>query len=247
MSDPNNGFVSVQPNNSSLIEESLEFAWGEIIKSHACPYPNLKQPLLTDESFVALLAGERGVTDWQPKDTLESQRKTADRAFDIHRKAGTRFGLNVALDAIDCDIEVTPWHQMQPVHAPYHIECVAWQRNKPVDKAAANRMLSRIENTKSERDTIDLIIALGVDSGFEFSGVRQNAVIEQDDDCTGLIQASPKVSYSTCFAGAGYHVTSFDDSVSGVVPDISPSFAQLYWVGATRLILSTDFEFGATA
>ncbi|MEZ8059540.1 phage tail protein [Vibrio splendidus] len=247
MSDLNKVFLSVQPNNASLIEEALEFAWTELIQSSFCPYPNLKQPLLTDKTFAALLAGERGVTDWQPKDTLESQRKTVDKAFDIHRKAGTRFGLSIALDAIDCDVEVTPWHQMEPRLAPYHIECIAWQRKQPLDKAATTRILSRIESTKSERDTVDLIMALGADSGFEFSAVKQNSVIAKDDHCSGTIKASPEVQYSSFVSGVGYHVTSFDDSVTGEVPDISPGFAPLYWCAATRLIFTTDFEFGAVA
>ncbi|CAK2388852.1 phage tail protein I [Vibrio crassostreae] len=216
MSDLNEAFLSVQPNNASLIEEALEFAWTELIQSTFCPYPNLKQPLLTDKTFVVLLAGERGVTDWQPKDTLESQRKTVDKAFDIHRKAGTRLGLSIALDAIDCDVEVTPWHQMQPKHAPYHIECIAWQRNQPLDKAATTRVLSRIESTKSERDTVDFIMALGAEFGFEFSAVKQNSVIAKDDHCSGNIKASL-------------------------------GFASLSWGAATRLIITTDFEFGAVA
>ena len=63
MSDPNDAFISVQPNSASLIEEALEYAWTELIQSKSSPYPNLKQPLLTDKTFVALLAGERGVQD----------------------------------------------------------------------------------------------------------------------------------------------------------------------------------------
>ncbi|MDK9756736.1 phage tail protein I [Vibrio sp. D173a] len=216
MSDPSEAFISVQPNNASLIEEALEYGWTELIQSTSCPYPNLKQPLLTDRAFVALLAGERGVRDWQPKDTLDSQRKTVDRAFEIHRKAGTRFGLSVALDAIDCDVEVTPWHQMQPRQAPYHIECIAWQRQTPIDKSAAHRVLSRIENTKSERDTIDLVMAIGTDSGLAFSG-------------------------------AGYQVLCVDESMTGTIRDVSPGLAPLYWGAATRLIFSTDVEFGAIA
>ncbi len=88
MFDLNKEFLSVQPNNASLIEEALEFAWTELIQSTFCPYPNLKQPLLTDKAFVALLAGERGVTDWQPKDTLESQRKRWIRRLIFIEKQG---------------------------------------------------------------------------------------------------------------------------------------------------------------
>lgn len=247
MSDPNDVFISVQPNNASLIEEALEYAWTELIQSKSSPYPNLKQPLLTDKTFVALLAGERGVQDWQPKDTLESQRKTVDKAFDIHRKAGTRFGLSIALDAIDCDVEVTPWHQMQPRHKPYHIECIARQRNRPIDKAATTRVLSRIESSKSERDTVNLIMALDADSGFELSAVRQQGVLAKEDHCSGTIKGSPQVEYSTFLSGVGYHLTCVDESVTGKLPDRSPGFAPLYWCAATRLIFSTDFEFGAVA
>ncbi|WP_236688376.1 hypothetical protein [Photobacterium kishitanii] len=60
-------FISVQPENRTLIEESLEYAWHTLLTNQIDPFPELKQPLLTSEQFVSLLAGERGVTDWRLK------------------------------------------------------------------------------------------------------------------------------------------------------------------------------------
>ncbi|MPX98054.1 phage tail protein, partial [Salinivibrio sp. VYel6] len=100
-------FTSVQPENRTTLEEALEFAWHAVIAAAECPYPNLKQPQLTNADFVSLLAEERGVLDWQPNDTLTQRRDTTDKAFAIHSKAGTRSGLKEALDVLGFESRVT--------------------------------------------------------------------------------------------------------------------------------------------
>ncbi|KJF95191.1 phage tail protein I [Photobacterium angustum] len=202
-------FISVQPENRTLIEESLEYAWHTLLANQRDPFPELKQPRLTSEHFVSLLAGERGVTDWRPEDSLEQQRKTADNAFEIHRKAGTRHGLAVAMDALDCDIEVTPWYQMDAPPGPYHIEVVAWKRNEPVNQKAAKRMLTRIENTKSERDTVDLILAFGLDTGLAFSGAYFYTIVG-DESYQGTMPNDAWCAGGSYFAGGMRMVMSTD-------------------------------------
>ncbi|MGR5061970.1 phage tail protein I [Photobacterium sp. DNB22_13_2] len=202
MSGQSKPFVSVQPENRTVIEESLEFAWHQAINLLVDPFPELKQPLYSPDEFVALLAAERGVMDWRPEDTLDQQRKTADKAFEIHRKAGTRHGLSVAMDALDCDIEVSPWYQMDKPPGPYHIEVIAWKRSHPANKRSVERMLSRIEHTKSERDTVELIVAHGNESGFRFSGIAQEGVTNHDDLVNGVLPPSPVCLGSVCWGGA---------------------------------------------
>ncbi|HFQ4959201.1 TPA: phage tail protein I [Vibrio vulnificus] len=245
MSGQNKPFVSVQPDNRTLVEEALEFAWSAVINQTGSPYPDLKQPMLTSEEFVSLLAGERGVTDWQPDDSLASKRKTADLAFDIHRKAGTRHGIALALDAIDCDVEITPWHQMTDAPGAYHIECVAWQRNQPVDKARSDRLFRRIENTKSERDTVELILALGAQSGFVASGALNPATVARDDECNGVIQPATDAELSLSVAGGGRLILVGDEEAVGQLPDYSPVRGALTVAGATRSVTINDIEFGA--
>ena len=238
-------FISVQPENRTLIEESLEYAWHTLLANQRDPFPELKQPRLTSEPFVSLLAGERGVTDWRPEDSLEQQRKTADNAFEIHRKAGTRHGLAVAMDALDCDIEVTPWYQMDAPPGPYHIEVVAWKRNEPVNQKTAKRMLTRIENTKSERDTVELILAFGLDTRLMFSGAKHKSVVDYDDSATGIMPPSPLVLAPFGVSAAHFHTTVGDESYQGTMPNDSWCAGGSYFAGGMRMVMSTDITLGA--
>ncbi|MEZ8095780.1 phage tail protein [Photobacterium swingsii] len=198
MSEPNNPFVSVQPENRTIIEEGLEYGWHKIISQQPNPYPNLKQPSYTPDEFVSLLAAERGVLDWQPSDTLEQRRKTAEQAFDIHRKAGTRSGITLALNALGFDAEVTR------STAPYSIDILCWRRNSTIDKFVVDRMISRIDHTKSERDSYELSLLFHSELNMAITGAVppsinihpmtiKAAVIPRD--CIGEI-ATAAVSYS---------------------------------------------------
>ncbi|MEL6113766.1 phage tail protein I [Photobacterium sp. SP02] len=245
MSEPNS-FTSVQPENRTDVEEALEYAWHRVIQSQSSPYPDLKQPNLTREEFVSLLAAERGVMDWQPIDTLAQQRKTAEKAFDIHRKAGTREGLAVAMDALDCDIEITPWYRMEQPPGPYHLELTAWKRNAPVTKAIAERMLTRIERTKSERDTVGLILGFGVASGFGFSGVMQKGMTTQDVSYSGEISSSPVAEANLSITAVPYHWTVNDDAFSTQLAATPGCHATVYSAGAMRFFVLTEIDFGVS-
>ncbi|WP_318438155.1 phage tail protein [Photobacterium leiognathi] len=194
ISEETEPFISVQPENRTLIEEALEYAWYILLVHQHDPFPELKQPQLTSKQFVSLLAGERGVTDWRPEDSLDQQRKTAHNAFEIHRKAGTRRGLVVAMDALDCDIEITPWYRMKNSPGPYYLDILAWKRNSAVDQQAANRLLHRIDSTKSERDTVNLMLAFGLNTGFFISGGMGAIAIYE----SALLSSS---SYHSLFGG----------------------------------------------
>ncbi|MFA0690628.1 phage tail protein [Vibrio splendidus] len=153
MSEPNNDFVSVQPENRTLIEEGLEYGWHKILEAQNDPYPELKQPMLTSDEFVSLLAGERGVLDWQPNDTLLQRRQTTEQAFDIHRKAGTRGGLKTALDVLGFDSVITKAPQA------YALEVEAFLQDDPLTDETSKRVDSRLKNYKSERDSVSVNIA----------------------------------------------------------------------------------------
>lgn len=240
-------FVSAQPENRSTLEEALEYAWHQLIENAESPYPLLKQPLHTADDFVALLAAERGVLDWQPEDSLAQQRKTAHRAFEIHRKAGTRYGLNVALDTLDCDLEITPWHQMKSPPGPYHIDVIAWRRNQAVNKKTADRVLARIDNTKSERDTVSLTLAFGLDSGFTVFGNAHRAVTHYDDSATGNMPPVPRPFAPLHVGGGGYQVSVSDDCGMGRLPSSPACVGGLFFYGAIHAWVVSDLTPGAAA
>ncbi|MFH0267229.1 phage tail protein [Vibrio rumoiensis] len=146
-------FVSAQPENRTVIEEALEFAWHDMLTKVEQPYPDLKQPLYTPKEFISLLAGERGVLDWQPSDNEQQRRETADQAFDIHRKAGTRYGLRNALLPLGIDSTVNKGE------LPYSLVVDGKLSEQPLTAETSQRMNARLSSYKSERDSIDLTLS----------------------------------------------------------------------------------------
>ncbi|MBU2897684.1 phage tail protein I [Vibrio hepatarius] len=153
MSEQNEPFNSIQPSNRTIIEESLEYAWVLVLEKLESPYPNLKNPLLCPDEFVAVLAGERGVQDWQPGDTLEQQRSTTDKAFEIHSKAGTRYGLRTSLNALGFDSTISKGIK------PYSLEVEAYLQDKPLTEESSQRVDTRVGTYKSERDDVSINIS----------------------------------------------------------------------------------------
>lgn len=172
MSKPNE-FVSVQPENRTLIEEGLEFAWHSLLSESENPYPELKHPLFTPDEFVSLLASERGVLDWRPRDTMKQRREITEQAFAIHRKAGTRFGLSQALSVLNITTEI------KKGELAYSLEIDGFLSNQPIDKETSTRVGSRINNYKSERDTVKIAFIRSADShAFKGSTIQTGIVIE---------------------------------------------------------------------
>ncbi|MBY7667267.1 phage tail protein [Vibrio anguillarum] len=163
-----NKFVSVQPDNRTLIEESLEYAWARILARATNPYPNLKNPQLTADEFVVLLAGERGVADWQPTDTIVQQRKTTDKAFPIHSKVGTRTGLKSALFALGFDAEI------QKADLPYSIQITSWSGDG-IGNDVLSRVYSRTVQYKSERDSFSIRVGIKSQGSIFFGGAVVSA------------------------------------------------------------------------
>ncbi|MGL4223829.1 MAG: phage tail protein [Vibrio sp.] len=153
MSDLSNEFVSAQPESRTLIEESLEYAWDKIIATQASPYPDLKNPALTPDEFVVLLAAERGVADWQPSDSPAQRRKTTINAFQIHSKAGTRQGLKSALEALGFASSV------ERGELPYSIKVEGLLDEAPLTAEISQRINSRVVTYKSERDSATITLS----------------------------------------------------------------------------------------
>ncbi|MFV0449792.1 MAG: phage tail protein [Vibrio sp.] len=172
MSSPNNYqakdfqdrlFISAQPENRTVIEEALEFAWHNMLTKVEQPYPDLKQPLYTKKEFINLLAAERGVLDWQPSDNEQQRRETTDKGFDIHRKAGTRYGLRNSLLPLGIDSTVNKGE------LPYSLVVDGKLSEQPLTAETSQRMNARLTSYKSERDSIELTLSRS-NNGAEVKG-----------------------------------------------------------------------------
>ncbi|NAW66718.1 phage tail protein [Photobacterium halotolerans] len=170
-------FISVQPENRTILEESLEYAWHQILQQPS-PYPTLKQPAVTHEDFVSLLAAERGVLDWQPGDTLAQRRATTDAAFAIHRKAGTRSGLSEALSVLGVGAVVTKGE------LPYSFYISAEVPDGALSPELYSRLNKRVESYKSERDSVSMETVRGSTSVISVGVMCETGIVSDSNPYT---------------------------------------------------------------
>ncbi|MGD8109384.1 phage tail protein [Vibrio sp. TRT 17S01] len=169
-SDPNE-FISVQPESRTLIEESLEYGWHRVFDDLPNPFPDLKNPQKTPDEFVALLAGERAVLDWQPGDTSKQQRDTTDNAFGIHSKAGTRGGLKSALGALGFSSEIRRGAK------PYSLDVQAEVEKGALTVELQHRLSQRVTSYKSERDSTSMDLVRSAVVGIRVGCLAETGVI----------------------------------------------------------------------
>jgi len=245
MSELENG--SVLPDNRSLFERGLEIAFTQLLYEIDNPYPQLLNPKQTNQPALPYLAQDKGVTEWDANAPESEQRQTVANAWQVRRLAGTNKGLTLAMDSLEYDAEVTPWYQMTPQGQPYHFEIVAWKRhNAPINQDVVHRMITNIEDSKSERDTYELILAFGVETGLGVSAAYDRGITIFDESYQGDIVSAPIVSANFQAAGAIYHATVTDDNADSILPDLTATGGTICMAGAQRIYLFTDFSPGAT-
>lgn len=186
-----NEFLSAQPENRTTLEEALEYAWHRLIEQSERPFPSLRDPLKTPGEFVTLLAGERGVLDWQPSDTNTQRRQTTAQAFSIHSKAGTRSGLASALMALGFKASV------QRGESPYSIDVTAEIESGSLSPQMQARLNARVSAYKSERDKPAIDMVRGADV-LSFTGafVEVGVIL----DCQPYV-ATERDSETTAYQG----------------------------------------------
>ncbi|MFR9656404.1 MAG: phage tail protein I [Rikenellaceae bacterium] len=238
---------SLLPDNRSPLERGLELAFTQLLYESENPYPALLNPRQTKKPMLPYLAQDRGVPEWDSAAPESEQRQTVANAWPVRRLAGTRKGLMLAMDSLEYDAEVTPWYQMAPRGQPYHFELVAWKRqNAPINQDVVHRMIAHIEDAKSERDSYELILAFGVETGLALSSVPDRGITIFDESYEGDIAGSPTVAANFHAAGACYQAVATEDTASGVLPNITACGGTVFTGGAYRMYLFTDFAPGAT-
>ena len=234
---------SVLPANRSALERALERAFTELLYSSDNPYPSLKNPEKTPTHILPHLAQDRGVSEWDANAPISEQRRTVANAWPVRRLAGTRKGLLLAMDSLEHDAEVVPWYRMEPRGEPYHFELIAWTRaNAPINQAVVSRMIDHLEGAKSERDTYELILALGNQSSIKCSGAVDPGVTIFDEQYGGEISGSPMISGHIVCAGALNQVLVTDDEAVGVLPARAHGVAWVSIAGACRAYTLTEFS-----
>lgn len=162
---------SVLPDNRSALERSLELALSNQIYSISNPYPDLLNAETTSTDIVPYIAADREVPIWDTLDTEQVKRNLANNAWQTRKLSGTRAGLKMALESFSFMSTITPWHAQVPQGEPYSLDIVAWESgNNPVNADNAIKLISYLEETKSERDNIELSLMFGVETNLGLAG-----------------------------------------------------------------------------
>lgn len=193
---------SVLPDNKSSLERALELSLSQQIYAVSNPYPQLLDAQNTSIDVVPYIAAERQLPVWDTLDPEHVKRNLAGNAWKIRRLSGTRAGLHMALESFDFMSEIKPWHQQTPMGEPYSLEIVAWEKgNKPVNVDNAIKLLAYIEDTKSERDNIELSLMFGVEKGLGMAGAI--ASVTNINNTSAEAGLWPMPDANTFFAIAG--------------------------------------------
>jgi len=194
---------SVLPDNKSSLERGLELSLSQQLYAVSNPYPQLLDAQNTSIDVVPYIAAERQLPVWDTLGPEHIKRNLAGNAWKIRRLSGTRAGLNMALESFDFMSEITPWHQQVPQGEPYSLDIVAWEKgNKPVNVENAIKLLAYIEDTKSERDNIELSLMFGVETGLGMAGARAPATNINDTSGEADLWPMPDANMFLSVAGA---------------------------------------------
>ncbi|WP_164518230.1 phage tail protein I [Pseudoalteromonas rubra] len=193
--------------NHSALERALEVSLSLQTFKGDSLYPGLLNANSTPEHALAYLAAERQLPFWETGDSDGVKRSLTSNAWQLRRTAGTRAGIKLALDSFDYVGEVTPWHKMKPRGEPYSFSVVAWKkRNQAVEPNAVHQLVANLAHFTSERDTYDLVLAHGLESGFRVSGASQPGLSYQDKSLFGELGIAPELS-SRLSSSAALHNT----------------------------------------
>ncbi|WP_059120935.1 phage tail protein I [Vibrio sp. MEBiC08052] len=223
---------SVLPDNRSPLERSMELSFSQQIYAIDNPYPHLLDAQKTAMEIVPYLAAEFQLTVWETADTELVKRNLAGHAWQVRKMSGTRAGLKLALESFDFQSQIKPWYQQEPQGQPYSLEIVAWENgNKPVNVTNVKKLLAYIENTKSERDQIELSLMFGVETSMGITGAIAPVINTQETSGDAKLWPMPEAHVALSVCGATVPGMSINAVEASAVTPVIAGYSQIKVTG----------------
>ena len=218
---------SVMPVNASPFERAYEHAARRLLGRLAPPFPQLLDPQKTPAAFLAYLASDRGVSEWQASDDEPRKRAAVALALPIKRMAGTRAALTHAIESMGYRAEITPWHAQTPRGQPYSFKVVS-RTSAGFSEHDFNRLEARLADAKAERDVLfHTITAESHGTAYVSATVYSGAEIT-------VFPARPKVTRVSATPTLGASATSPNTCTT-----VYPAFAVPSYVDVQRHVAAT--------
>ena len=117
--------ASLLPASSSELERDLEIAMARLAKIDI-PLSTLWNPHLCPVEMLPYLAWAVSVDTWGSNWSEEIKRQVIIAAPDVHRIKGTRPAVEMALAALNVEVELKEWWEKKPQDTPGTFELVAY-------------------------------------------------------------------------------------------------------------------------
>lgn len=152
--------MSILPNSASDFELNIEAAIKQLLSSLDKPFPNFLDATVTAKKALPYLGDDRGVDYWSSLEGEEEQRKAIASQWQLRALGGKKSGLIEAARVIGIEAEVFSWHEVDL--EPYHLRLNISGENS-LTFESQKRLLSIIENIKSERDVVEIQVRLNTE------------------------------------------------------------------------------------
>lgn len=134
--------ASLLPAHLSELERDIEAAM-ERLAAIEIPIATLWNPALCPVEVLPYLAWAMSVDTWRSDWPEAIKRQVIASAPDVHRKKGTRPAVEMALEALNIETELSEWWEASPTAAPGTFEIIAWVNDNltPGEQGLLNQVL----------------------------------------------------------------------------------------------------------
>jgi phage tail P2-like protein len=151
---------SVLPDNASLLERGIEFAFKRLLYEIENPYPDLLNPSLTPAKMLPYLANDRGVTEWDTNADEFEKRCTVQSIWPIRRLSGTAAAIRYAVESLGMSVDIMPWYKTGA--NPYTFYLNIYCDDVELTSELNTRLDARVSEAFAERDQFSINLARGM-------------------------------------------------------------------------------------
>lgn len=155
-----NGHESILPGNLSELERDLESSLAEARAAIPVPIETIWNPYQCPIPLLPYLAWAVSVDHWQASWPEHTKRSVIAKSLEVHEIKGTRRALEKALSAIDIDINVVEWFEMDPPAKRGTFQITANLSDRGITEGEYQNVKKVIDTAKNVRSHYDLKLAL---------------------------------------------------------------------------------------
>lgn len=161
--------ATLLPPHLGELERELDDALSRI-EGVDIPIATLWDPWTCPLAALPFLAWALSVDVWRTHWSEQKKRQVVAASLDVHREKGTRPAIEQALSAVNVDIELTEWWEVEPRRERGTFRLRAIVRDEGVTEVMQDDLLAILNNTKPLTRVLEQFYVLGEVRGSAYVG-----------------------------------------------------------------------------